>query len=341
MERSHAFRISERDVRSLLEALFKDQDSLYCGKYKEFSGIAFEERLQGEDLEDVAADFTKAYEQKASRYSAALLEYCESSMGILFREGERTYGFVHQHFRDYFAAVCNVNRMKIAYTAFREGDIDSARSTMHPYDTEPLDPVLMVYIGEYLGEHHNAPHTSEDADGSSAAYIAGKMSEERQLVTHLFEIYRGMDQKSAYGVYNLIEILKRVRTDLSGSDLHDLDLSRCRFWNVPMDSVPGIKFTGALINAENWFAEGHSGSLTSAGFSPDGSLIVTASDDKTARIWDVRTGALLHRLEGHSGSVNSAVFSPDGSLIVTASVDKTARIWDGRSGAVLRGGEGH
>jgi WD40 repeat protein len=60
-------------------------------------------------------------------------------------------------------------------------------------------------------------------------------------------------------------------------------------------------------------------------FSPDGSRILTASDDHTARLWDV--GKWLATLEGHTGSVRRAVFSPDDSRILTASDDNTARLW--------------
>ena len=80
--------------------------------------------------------------------------------------------------------------------------------------------------------------------------------------------------------------------------------------------------------------------MNSAVFSPDGSRMVTASIDRTARIWDASSGAEVSVLRGHEGPVNSAVFSPDGSRIVTASNDRTARIWDASSGAevtVLRG----
>ena len=70
--------------------------------------------------------------------------------------------------------------------------------------------------------------------------------------------------------------------------------------------------------------------MDSAAFSPDGSRIVTASEDKTARIWDAATAKEIAVLRGHESSVTSAAFSPDGSRIVTASEDKTARIWDAR-----------
>jgi WD40 repeat protein len=82
----------------------------------------------------------------------------------------------------------------------------------------------------------------------------------------------------------------------------------------------------------------------SAAFSPDGARIVTASYDKTARIWDAATGKEITVLRGHEGYVWSAAFSPDGARIVTASQDKTARIWDAATGkeiTVLRGHEGY
>jgi WD40 repeat protein len=85
---------------------------------------------------------------------------------------------------------------------------------------------------------------------------------------------------------------------------------------------------------------GHDGALGSAAFSPDGTRVVTASSDQTARIWDTATGKETV-LRGHTGRVWSAAFSPDGSRIVTASSDQTARIWDAATAtelAVLRHG---
>ncbi len=67
-----------------------------------------------------------------------------------------------------------------------------------------------------------------------------------------------------------------------------------------------------------------------ASFSPDGRRIVTASDDKTARVWDAESGKPVGEPMRHEGLVRAASFSPDGRRIVTASDDKTARVWDAR-----------
>jgi len=83
---------------------------------------------------------------------------------------------------------------------------------------------------------------------------------------------------------------------------------------------------------QHWLeAFNHDEEVTSAVFSPDGTLILTASDDKTAKLWAANDGELLHTFN-HNGSVHSAVFSPDGTLVLTASSDKTARLWSANGG---------
>jgi WD40 repeat protein len=60
--------------------------------------------------------------------------------------------------------------------------------------------------------------------------------------------------------------------------------------------------------------EGHSESVSSVAFLPDGKQVVSRSDDRTARLWDAVTGAALHSLKGHSDPVTSVAFSPDGKV---------------------------
>ena len=71
---------------------------------------------------------------------------------------------------------------------------------------------------------------------------------------------------------------------------------------------------------------------TIAVFSPNGRVIVTAPDDKTARIWDAADGHEIAKFDGHLKGVTFAAFSPEGKYVVTASKDKTARIWDAANG---------
>ncbi len=79
----------------------------------------------------------------------------------------------------------------------------------------------------------------------------------------------------------------------------------------------------------------HKNRVNSASFSPDGTRVVTASFDKTARVWDAASSKPIGEPLRHDGAVNSASFSPDGTRVVTASFDKTARVWDAASGQPL------
>jgi WD40 repeat protein len=80
----------------------------------------------------------------------------------------------------------------------------------------------------------------------------------------------------------------------------------------------------------------HVGSnLFFADFSPDESRVVTASPDRSARIWDLASGELLHSLP-HDGQVLEARFSADGRLVATASPLGKARVWDGLTGRLLQ-----
>jgi WD40 repeat protein len=79
----------------------------------------------------------------------------------------------------------------------------------------------------------------------------------------------------------------------------------------------------------------HGPSVNSARWSPDGTRILTASDDGTAKVWDASSGEELLTLAGHEDMVLSAEWSPSGDRLATASADGTGRVWNASSGEEL------
>ncbi|KIJ52909.1 hypothetical protein M422DRAFT_242854 [Sphaerobolus stellatus SS14] len=110
-------------------------------------------------------------------------------------------------------------------------------------------------------------------------------------------------------------IMKRTYTPKFNKTM-TLQSGQLQYWPAQQGTLPG-----------------HTYSVQSVAFSPDGKCIASGSEDNTIWIWDAETGENVGEpLKGHTSSVWSVAFSPDGKRIASGSEDNTIRIWDAETG---------
>jgi WD40 repeat protein len=97
-----------------------------------------------------------------------------------------------------------------------------------------------------------------------------------------------------------------------------------------------LKLYDSLNGRMLWTSQGHTSGIESLVFFPAGDRLVTAAHDKTAKVWDRKTGRELLIFQGHQGGgVTCVAISPDGTLVATGSTDKIAKVWNGSTGLEL------
>jgi hypothetical protein len=74
---------------------------------------------------------------------------------------------------------------------------------------------------------------------------------------------------------------------------------------------------------------------------PDSQRAVSASDDRTLKVWELESGHERRTLSGHTGRVNAVAVTPDGRRAVSASSDRTLKVWELESGRELQTLSGH
>ncbi len=99
--------------------------------------------------------------------------------------------------------------------------------------------------------------------------------------------------------------------------------------------IAGNRLLGRIV--------GHEGPIRGLAFSADEARLASGSDDKTARIWNLRDAALpeLARLAEHPQAVTSVGFSPDGQQLLTGCQDHRGRLWSLADNTQLQEFAGH
>lgn len=92
-------------------------------------------------------------------------------------------------------------------------------------------------------------------------------------------------------------------------------------------------------NTDFLLLTGHTAPITQVQISPDDSLLISASADKTIRLWNISTGELIRTIAGHNERVTALSFSPDRESFASASTDRTIKIWsiEGDLRTILQG----
>lgn len=189
----------------------------------------------------------------------------------------------------------------------------------------------------------------------------------------LLEPLRGQsDEYQGYAPANLLALLRALRGDLSGLDLHQLAIRNADWRGVNLhdtslaeatlrdaafttvsDTISVMAFSrhGAYWaggsrqgQAQIWLYthrrlqftwRAHHSVVTAMAFSPDEQRLATGSWDGVIKLWDAASGARLWTSPAVDAIMGLA-FSPDGRVLASGGTDGGIRLWDGASGALLQ-----
>lgn len=110
---------------------------------------------------------------------------------------------------------------------------------------------------------------------------------------------------------------------------------------IDLPLIPAIKqATSSGISLTNTLL-GHADTVWSVAFSANGQTLASGSEDRTIKLWNLKTGQVNRTLTGHTASVRSVSLSPDGQTLASGSGDNTIKLWSVQTGEVRQTLEGH
>lgn len=100
-----------------------------------------------------------------------------------------------------------------------------------------------------------------------------------------------------------------------------------------------------IVATETWQSdrtlEGHTSEVNHLLITADRQILISASADKTIKLWDLNTGDLLTTLTGHQSYINDLAISPDGQILASGGADKIIKLWNLNTRELLTNLSGH
>ena len=251
MVKNELYAVDKEIIKDIIEpVLTREKDTDICGKY---GRAFFREYHRGNDGSINTQTYAKQLMELNSNnnYIEDIVEYCVYSLGIFYVNNQE-YSFIHQHIRDFFAALKIITDIKFAMGIYHTDKV-SAMECVHELNNTLLDEVVSRFMSDLS--------RTLSAEYGYDFYLAA------------LEIYRNIyNDEVALGVKNIAHIIYEVQGDLSNIDFSELDLRNVQLYGI---NISNSEFSDVLINRKSFILNGKLNcSLTDAVFSPDGKYIL-------------------------------------------------------------------
>ena len=334
MVKKNSFQISGTKILEIIKDVLDDEGgkSPYCWAHGNDCFSEDYKKLFNESPNEIKQRFEDSFGEKNA--PSIICKFIIQQRAILVYDSKNNYKFTHQHFRDYFAALYHIKRLKLAIYVNEDPEINDyhlAREYLSEW-RKPLPSQVLIFIGEILGEVHNIPQYIKEEN----RWI---FEPKNDYIKRGLDIYRFKDKSeristerregNRYAVGNLFQILKLVRKDLSGEDFSNLDLTICHAnGNRLGNNTLSANFDGSILTDTFFVPSGHTSTIRGVCFSPDNRCILTMGSDGTAILWNAVTYEVLWNYSVQDGYIVSLGFHPVDRVLFTASIDGNISFWN-------------